>query len=259
MTVRFVVIAEDELGYRLVSDLCDRVVMERGAPWLQDLWRDEETRSSQRAWRGFQANQRWSSRGDVKRIAERLSIRAHGRGMKAERAMAHKAVAIAAKLSAEVEAEKTDALFLVHDTDGDENVSAVMRDGARGEGEDAPGFPVITAAPHPESEAWVIAGAAPRSHEERTVHEGERQRLGFDPVTHPGQLSSNRETDKRDAKRVCEALLGPAGEAYERWERCWMETPLDKLEHHADGAGLRDYTRQVELRILSILGDQAPR
>lgn len=259
MTLRFVVVAEDELGYRLVRDLCDRVVIERGAPWRQDLWRDEETRSTQREWKGFQVDQRWSSRGDVRRLADQLSIRAHGRGMKAERAMAHKAVAIAAKLSVQPGAEKVEALFLVHDTDGDAKVGDLMREGARGEGEDGPGFEVIIAAPHPESEAWVIAGALPRSPEERAAHEAERHRLGFDPVAHPEALSSRRATDKRDAKRVCEALLGAAGDAYEGWERCWRETPLDALEQHASEAGLREYTREVEARILPLLGDEAPR
>jgi hypothetical protein len=113
MTVRFVIVAEDELGQKLTRDLADRVVAERArAEWLRDLW-DEDGRDSQRAYQGFQPEAGWSNWGDVKRLANELSIRAHGIGMKAERAMAHKAVAIMAELETRSPgATPIDALFL---------------------------------------------------------------------------------------------------------------------------------------------------
>ncbi|HSO00471.1 MAG TPA: hypothetical protein VLS89_19400 [Candidatus Nanopelagicales bacterium] len=253
MTLRFVVVAEDQLGYRLVRDLGDRVIMERGASWLRDLWCEEELRSSQRSWTGFEPGQAWSSWGDIKRLGEELSVRGHGLGIKAEAAMARKAVAIAAELPTKRPGSPSvDALFLVHDTDGDEAVRDRLREGGRGR--DQPAFTVLVAAPHPESEVWVIAGAAPNEAEAKELHAAERQRLGFDPVRYPEGLTSNRATDKRDAKRVCEALLGPPGKQYERWERCWRETPLDELEQNGAAAGLRHYTQELEDRMLPLLG-----
>lgn len=258
VTHRYVVVAEDELGYRLVCDLADRVIAERGAPWLQALWGDHDLRVHQRRWTGFHSHQRWSSRGEIKRLADEHSIRAHGHGMKAELAMAHKAAQITAKLTENGTIEPAHALFLVHDTDGEEAVEANLREGAARKG-GSHTFQVIVAAPHPESEAWVVAGAALRSRDEKARHHAERRRLGFDPVTSPERLSSNRSTDKRDAKRVCVEILGASGDAYESWAPCWKETPLDVLERNAALAGLRSYTRQVERMLLPLVGDGTPR
>ncbi len=172
--------------------------------------------------------------------------------------MAHKAAEIAVKLAADGTIEKVDALFLVHDTDGDGDVQDVMRVGAHGKSGPR-AFHAIIAAPHPESEAWVVAGANVSSPEAQARHQEERRLLGFDPIVHPELLSSNRATDKRDAKRVCQAIAGACGDGYEGWERCWMETPLDRLEQNGARAGLRDYTEQVERMILPLLGDDTPR
>jgi len=258
VSFRFVVVAEDELGYRLVRDLGDRVIAERGAPWLQSLWQEEAIRVQQRRWTGFHTEQPWFTRADVKRLAAEHSIRAHGLGMKAERAIAHKAAEIAVKLVRQGTIEKIDVLFLVHDTDGDKDVANLMHDGASGKG-GRRDFQVTIAAPHPESEAWVIAGAARGPSEPHAERAEEQRRLGFDPVRSPERLSANRATDKRDAKRVCEALLGARGEGYAGWEPCWMKTSLEDLEQNAARAGLRDYTRQVEQIILPLLGDKTPR
>jgi len=252
--LRFVVVAEDELGFRLASDLTDRVVMERGPPWLRDLCLDRATRDLLWRWTGFHTHQPYSPRSDVKRLAEEHSISAHGHDMKAERAMVHKAANIVAKLTKNGIIEKVDALFFVHDTDGDKDMSTRLRDGARAKVAPS-GFGVIVATPHPESEAWVVAGALPASIE----HKAERRRLGFDPITHPERLSSRRATDKHDAKRVCQALVGGSGNKYEQWERCWMATPLAQLEENAGQAGLRDYTRQIEEIILPLFGHPPPR
>jgi hypothetical protein len=257
MTMRFVIVAEDELGQRLVRDLADRVVAERAqATWLRELWEDEGTRASQRTYGGFEPETRWSKWGDVKRLADELSIRVHGLGMKAERAMAHKAVAIAAELAtSSPEAEPIHALFLAHDTDGDLDVAVRLRAGARGRPEAPPSFAVVVAAPHPESEAWVVAGAGLRSPEEQARHREERSRLGFDPVTHPELLTANRATDKRDSKRVCAALLGAQGGEYAVWEPSWKETPLDDLDRNGAKAGLSEYSAEVAEKILPLLDD----
>ncbi|WP_437929577.1 hypothetical protein WMF37_09995 [Sorangium sp. So ce291] len=258
MTARFVIIAEDELGQKLARDLADRVVAERAVEWLRELWADEGTLATQRSFGGLRAGQAWCRWAEVKQLADERSIRVHGLGMKAERAMALKAVAVTAEMEAtSPEVPRVDAIFLVHDTDGDEEVRERLRDGARGR-EAPPRFKVIVAAPHPESEAWVIAGAKPWLADAPAQHDEERKRLGFDPITQPERLSANRPTDKRDAKRVCEALLGAHGDAYETWERCWKETPLRELEKNGAQAGLRAYTQEVEGALFPLLGDSRP-
>ncbi|WP_437289605.1 hypothetical protein [Sorangium sp. So ce406] len=172
--------------------------------------------------------------------------------------MAHKAVAVAAEMEAtSPDVPRIDALFLVHDTDGDEEVRERLRDGARGR-DAPPRFKVIVAAPHPESEAWVIAGAASWLAPGQAQHGEERKRLGFNPIIQPERLSANRGADKRDAKRVCEALLGAHGDAYQAWERCWKETPLEEIEQNGARAGLRAYTHELEQTLLPLLGDPRP-
>ena len=152
MTARFVLVAEDELGQRLARDTADRVVAERrGSSGWRNLWADEGTLSMHRTFSGFRAGQAWCRWAEVKRLAEEHSVRVHGLGMGAERAMARKAVAIAAEIDAASPDEpRIDALFLVHDTDGDEEVRERLRDGARGRGA-PPSFRVIVAAPHPRA------------------------------------------------------------------------------------------------------------
>lgn len=258
MTARFVIIAEDELGQRLARDLADRVVAERArAEWLRDLWEDEATRNSQRTYEGLDPTTAWTRWWELKQLASGLSIRVHGLGMQAERVMAHKAVAIASALAANSpDAAPITALFLMHDTDGDKDVAVRLRDGARGREGAPPSFAVVVAAPHPESEAWVVAGAAPRSPDEHALHRDEQSRLGFDPVTHPDLLTANRGTDKRDAKRVCKALLGSQGDKYASWEPRWKETPLQTLDENGERAGLSDYTREVAEKILPLLNHE---
>ena len=252
MSLRFVVVAEDRLGFRLATDLCDRVVAERST-WLRDHWQDEASRGQHRTWSGLEPTYRpWSSRGDLKRLAKQLRV--HGHGETAEGAIARKAVVVASMLR-----EKTDALFLVHDTDGDGETAGRMREAARPRGGAVHGFEVLVAASHPEAEAWVAAGITPLTPEERDAREAEQARLGFDPTAHPERLSSGKAADKRDAKQTCQRILGDREENAERWERCWKETPLEVLETRGEGAGLAAYTREVEERVLPLLGDRASR
>lgn len=65
--------------------------------------------------------------------------------------------------------------------------------------------PVAVLLPHPEAEAWLLAGLAPL-----TPDEAARLRalkLPFDPTRHPERLSAKVDA-KGDAKRVLRALLG---------------------------------------------------
>ncbi|MCC6558193.1 MAG: hypothetical protein IT372_35045 [Polyangiaceae bacterium] len=252
MSELFVVVAEDRQAFELATDLCDRIIAERSS-WLRDHWGEEASRRHHRIWTGLEPSDRsWSSRSDVKRLAQQCSVRIQGLGVKAEGALARKALEVARRLR-----PGAAALFIVHDTDGDLETAARMREGAGAAAAVSPR--VVIAAPHPEAEAWLMAGIVPETPEEREALGAERERLGFDPTANPGALSSGRAEGKRDAKRICEAILGAREDSAERWERCWKETPLEILERNGEGAGLREYTREVEELILPLLGDRAIR
>ncbi len=265
MSRRFVIVAEDRLSFLLATSLCDRVIAERSS-WLCDHWESEEGRSAFRVWSKLDTSSReeWTTRSDVKRLAREMSLRAHPLGLKAEGAIAYKAARLAlAWLAGD---DERGALFIVHDSDGDATTSRSMRDGAREamrEKRASERLAVVVAVPHPEAEAWVIAGIVPATPEERARHEDERRGLGFDPITAPHALSSRKSTDKRDAKRICEAILGSFALDPARWRRCWEETALSTLEANAslvvDGevVGLSAFTKQVEEIIVPLLGDRA--
>jgi hypothetical protein len=252
---RFVIVAEDRLGFLLARTLCDRVVAER-SDWLRDHWEGEESRGAFRVWSKLDASSHdeRTTRSDVKRLAREMSMHAHPLGLKAEGALAYKATKLA--LSRLVE---TDALFIVHDSDGDEETARIMREGVCKAMMTPERLTVIVAVPHPETEAWVAAGIVPATPEERKSHEEERKRLGFDPITTPHQLSSGKRTGKRDTKSTCAEILGgELADAPERWMRCWEETALETLEANGRGSGLAAYTAEVEERILPLLGDRKP-
>jgi hypothetical protein len=255
MSRRFVVVAEDRLGFTLTTALCDRVVAERSG-WLRDHWSDETSRRSFRAWEKLDASTpaAWTTRADVRRLWGKRPL--HPLRLKAEGALAYKAAKLALERSAE--GTPVDALFVVHDSDGDEATESNMRRGAREATAASPELVVVVATPHPEVEAWVVAGIVAETDEEEASHDSERQRLGFDPVREPHRLSSGKRTGKRDAKGVCEAILGEEHAAPDRWARCWERTPLTTLEENGDGAGLRAYVGAVEKRVLPVLGDRAP-
>lgn len=256
MSMRFVVVAEDRQSFALATALCERVVAERST-WLRDHWGSEETRRSFRVWDKLDpsSHDAWTTRGDIKRLGRTLAMGSHPLGLKAEGALAYKAMKLALLRAADGNA--ADALFLVHDSDGDEETARRMQAGAAAAISTVRTTLPVVAVPHPEAEAWVAAGIVPATPEERSKHEEERKRLGFDPITEPHRLSSGKSTDKRDAKRTCAAILGRTyDEDPERWERCWEETALPVLETNGRGAGLRDYTEQVEQIILPLLGDR---
>src|SRR5262249_22212575 len=162
----------------LATVLCDRVIAER-AGWLRDHWQDDASRGALRVWAGLDVSSPlpWSTRGEVKRLARERSLRVHAVGLKSEGALGYKAVALVSTPSC-----IADALFLVHDSDGDPQTAERMRDGARRNEHGVRRFEVVVCVPHPEAEAWVIAGFVPESLDEDTRHKTERQRLGFDPI-----------------------------------------------------------------------------
>jgi hypothetical protein len=253
MSRRFVVVAEDRQAFLLATVLCDRVIAERSG-WLRDHWADEEQRRSFRVWDKLDASSPddWTRRSDVKRLWPK---RAHTLGMKAEGALAYKATKLALDHPGEAA-----ALFVVHDSDGDPETAGNMREGARRAMRTPDQLTVIAAVPHPEAEAWVAAGIVPETLHEQKRHEAERSRLGFDPIAAPHELSSGKSTDKRDAKGTCREILGGAfKDAPERWARCWEATALETLERNGRGAGLSEYVKEVEERVLPLLGDRSPR
>jgi hypothetical protein len=250
MTLRVLVFAEDVLGMTLARDLCDRVVIERGPDWLSDLWRAPEIRAEQRAWSGVDPADLWTTWIAAKALGQRYRVSAHGLGMKGYSLVAYRAAHLAARLS-----PPPHVVVLCIDTQGDETTRTKMLDGLRCARVDD--LPFALAVAHQESEAWVVAGFIPENNAEKDVLRDLEAEHGFAPAREPHRLTPNRQTDPRDAKRVCASLF-PDGTRSPRAERCWLDTSLDELEQRGARTGLCEYLADVERIILPLLGAAAP-
>ncbi len=261
MTLRFVLCAEDILSATLARDLCDRVVAERAqAEWLRALWSPEH-RDTQRRWTGLDEDPWWSDRHFCDRRAERAGIAGHFRVRETGRLKAFHGVAGLAyrtvKLVATIE-PPPDLLVLAGDTDGQEDPERLRRAGVEGAAES---LPVVVAEPVREAEAWVVAGFVPANEAEHGRLRAIERELGFDPTLCSERLMSAVTGDRRDAKRVCRALLGAdhVSPHDERARACWLDTPLDVLAAHGRRNGLAEYLAEVERVLLPRLGDEGRR
>jgi hypothetical protein len=105
--------------------------------------------------------------------------------------------------------------------------------------------PILLAHPDPEVEAWFLAGFEPRDAQEHARLEAERRRLGFDPTQRPHQLTSGRQHDDRDAKRVLDALT--QGQT-SRVLHC-LECDLAEWRRRGERTGLAAFVAACEVEL----------
>ena len=103
-------------------------------------------------------------------------------------------------------------------------------------------FRVVCGLADPEFEAWSVVAATPLGAEEEAAHTAARERLGFDPIAHPERLTSKRETDPRDAKRVLAELCATGRTAEQRW----AEAPISGLRSRGASCGLTSFLDEVK-------------
>ncbi len=252
MTLRVVHCAEDALAAGASRHLLDRVVRERAPDaWLRELWSDSP--EAARTFVGLDGQQGWSDRGAVKRDRRfKFHPRKQARPLKGWAGWGY----VCARLAA-VALEPTDesVLLLAHDTDGGQD-SAL--EGVRAA---AVNLPTLVASANPEFDAWVVAGFEPRDATEQTAHREVCQVLresgrDFDPVARPHELTSNVESDVRDAKTICRRLLGldhQAAPEDSRVQDC-LDADLDLLEARGREAGIADFVGQIERTLFPVLG-----
>jgi hypothetical protein len=141
------------------------------------------------------------------------------------------------------------AVLLVHDSDGDLDGWRSSLEAARAEfcsAGNEPSFRVVIGVAHPEREAWILAGFEPRTIDEVSRLERLRAELGFSPCERGELLTSARETQKRDAKRVLAHLTG--GDQ-DRGRRCLQEAALDTLRARGEAIGLRAFLTELQERL----------
>lgn len=251
MPVEIVVIAESASDARIVTGLCDRIVLERGPEWMRD---NPEILSEERGYRGIEPGSVFLQWSRVPKLAAE-----HGRGIRAlawgknrgraDDAATKKALALVVLSRG---TRVPDFVILSRDTDDEIERWQSWR-AAKDEGSHP--FEIVVAAQHPKMEAWLLNGFVPEGNAEEQCFMAIREALGFDPTTKAEELTAQGTKGKRNAKRVLKELTA---DDEERRDRCWEQAPLSQLKSRGAKTGLADYIDEVECAILPRVGGKRP-
>ena len=240
----WVVVAEDESDAAIVTGLADRYAQEPEhglEEWLRD------NLDTYRAWQGEEPGTTCLKWSKVKERARSLRISIHGYGNRTlgfEEAEIRKVFTLVTRAGR----ERPAGLLLHRDTDA----SADRRAGYQASvaayqqavSSDAERVHICLALPHPEIEAWLLAGFEPETDAGREALSEERRTLGFDPREQASRLNPKRtstpegEDVKKSTKRILEKLVSKDGASF---ERCWRDAPLERLRARGAATGLLDF------------------
>lgn len=233
--------AEDSAHERLAHVLVDRTLACAVGWYSPDL----------RRWCDHVGSDGYTRLSHVTRLARERGLRINGSFGGAPGAL--EARQFRALLLLFADSVRPNAVVVLRDTDGHTERTVGFAQ-ARQEYEWP--FRVVFGAPHPEAEAWVLAGFVAETEAERAALESLRAELGFSPVEKPGRLSSKRSsTSKRDTKAVLARLMG---EDLVRQARCVGEADLERLRTRGDDAGLRDFLDEVDHELVPLVRDGSP-
>ncbi len=241
----FAVVCEASADLRLATGLADRILCQE-VDWL-----DPESLHLYRQWRGLEESDSHLEWHWIKNLAKELHVKPHGHFLD-EPGRLGAAVARKALLLLVMAHQVPDAVILVQDTDGEEE----LRQGLT-QARNASSWPfqVILAVVHTKRECWVLAGFEPRSEaEEKALAELERE-LGFDPRLQAESLTAAQPQAQRNAKRVLDRLV--AGNE-EREEECWTSCDLEVLGQRGRLTGLSDYIDEIRSRLVPLFTNRIP-
>lgn len=228
-------------------------VLHQEHPWMIDL---ESIAQPTPEWLEYEPGRRFLKWSDIGKAFEdrRLPpVIAPGRGLK------YLATTRALRLSLDlVEKQKHQGarVVVVHDSDGDDDWRKSLaqarnewREGVVRKGADLDAAVGIA---HPEHEAWVLAAFQARNDNDTQRLALLRERLGFDPTCQGEQLTSGKETDKRDAKRALRELCDE-----ERRRTLLREADLNVLRQRGEATGLTDFLDELRTRVATGYGHVA--
>lgn len=229
------VACEDRGHFFAVQHLTDRVLLERIA-WLERTFIEDVRR-----FLGPTPNNKyWSLRHAFKDAREKgLRIHGHFEGGRGEPDAAQ---ARAQLLLWKLHEEPIDVAYLVRDTDHESREKGVKQAVEATK----PDFLVLPVLPHPEVEAWHVAGFEPKDKDEHDRLEAVRSQLGFSPPLVPHQLTSTSHGAKTDAKRVLSHLVA---DDHDRKNDC-LDAPLEKLRERGASCGLAKFIDGVEEHVV---------
>lgn len=113
-------------------------------------------------------------------------------------------------------------------------------------------FKILVALAEPEIEAWLIAAWAPEDSSERERLKELVDELDFNPCKNPERLTSKKETDKKDAKRILKLLTKSKTDIIDRWKT----TRLEQLESNGAACGLGPFIRDIRETFIAVMHAQ---
>ena len=245
----FAIACEADGDREAICRLADRV-LESKIDWFGALTRDHV-----RAWCGPDAaTSYWPVKTALKRARE-LGLPTRGHfddvAQKPEAGMIRAQLLLLKRTHdrwerGHVDGRRIDGAVIARDTDDHED----RLDGAKqavGDGARWP-FRIVLAYPHPELEAWFVAGF-----EATTSHERERiaditKRLGFSPIERPEELTSTNDDAGTDAKDVLDHLTADSADR----QRACLEHDLEALRARGKSCNLAMFLEAVETELVPL-------
>lgn len=227
--IGLLVAAEDELGYRLVTGLTDRLCLETD-------WVEKEDLDAFRAWLQHEGRP-YLELKRVGTIAKQLGLRFRGKfdgaSGAADALLMRKLFGVVAELGLPVQ-----VLVVARDVDTTDRRLGFEQ--ARSTCERV-AFEIVAALAQPEAESWLVCAWQPSNDSERSAHQSVRQDLGFDPIVRSHELTSTSGSSRKDAKQVLDLLAGSAGRAEERFHL----RPMAEFEQVGAANGLASFLREL--------------
>jgi len=246
VTVSITVVCEASADKRTGCTLADRVISSK-VDWIEP-----ESLDIYRQWRGFRMDDPYMDWiKDVKSLAGRLGVRAHGHFDGAPAALEAGAVR-RALLVIHASPDPPDAIVLLRDDDG-ERRRRVGFEQARNA--DNSGKPIVIGLAHTKRECWVLAAYSPKDTSEQQCVTDLGRELGFNPLEHSEYLTAKHDHDKRSAKRVLALLT--AHDVERENKSCAIADPV-LLKSRGKHNGLAEYIDEIEERLVPLF-DPRPR
>lgn len=236
----FVVVCEAEADFVISSELANRVVCDR-IDWIEADMID-----TYRQYEGLNADQRFLTYSNVKKLARETGIRVRGfiegQPPELDAQQAQKAIRII-----ELKWPEVAGILLIRDDDGLTNRRGGLE---QARNESALSQRIVIGHAHTKRECWVLAGFEPADDDESALLAEVRQELGFDPRLQAHQLTARHDHDKKSAKGVLHGLI--RGD-HDREATCWRTTALTVLKERGRKTGLAQYLEEVESRLVPVL------
>lgn len=239
----FAIVCEAAKDKQIASRLAERVLVD------EIDWMESSLLPSQCTWQGLDRTREFLTWAGAASQARKRRIRVHGRFRGEKGAFDARTARRALRLFKALE-DSPDAVFLIRDTDGEQERLASLREVRDSDWD----FPVVLGTPHPKVECWILAGFDPRNDKEQEMLQAARTSLGFDPRARAHRLTAKGVKGKRNAKKVLAQLSGGKSD---REEACWRDADLEVLKERGVKSRLAAYLEDVSARIVPRLGGKS--